>query len=311
MGRLIKGKWETGSIITSDKRGSYDRIPRSFRNSISKVGNFSPESGRYHLYVSYACPWAHRTLIFRELKELKNHISVSVVHPDMMDQGWTFDTNFPNTTGDDLYHQRHLFEIYQKAKPDVSTSVTVPVLWDKKYQTIVNNESSEIIRFFNHEFNEITGNEEDFYPEALRDEINQLNENLYHNVNNGVYKSGFAVNQEAYEDAVTKLFNYLDELEQILEEKKFLVGNQLTEADIRLITTLLRFDLVYYIHFKCSIRKISEYKNLYRYTKDLYGIDAIRNTTFFDHIKRHYYFSHESLNPKRIIPKTYLNLCSS
>ena len=226
----------------------------------------------------------------------------------MMDQGWTFKTNFPDTTGDGLYHQSHLFEIYQKAKRDVSTSVTVPVLWDKKHQTIVNNESSEIIRFFNQEFDEMTGNKENYYPEALRDQIDRINEKIYHHINNGVYKSGFAGNQVAYQDAVTKVFDALDELEQILEGRKYLIGNQLTEADLRLIPTLLRFDLVYYIHFKCSVRKISEYKNLYRYTKDLYAIDAIRNTTYFDHIKRHYYYSHESLNPKRIIPKTYLNL---
>ena len=308
MGRLVEGKWRTDSIITSDKKGSYDRIPRSFRDSVSKAGPFTPESGRYHLYVSYACPWAHRTLIYRELKGLQDHISVNVVHPDMMDQGWTFETNFPETTGDDLYQKNHLSEIYLKAKPDVSTSVTVPVLWDKKHQTIVNNESSEIIRFFNQEFDEMTGNKENYYPEALRDQIDRINEKIYHHINNGVYKSGFAGNQVAYQDAVTKVFDALDELEQILEGRKYLIGNQLTEADIRLIPTLLRFDLVYYIHFKCSVRKISEYKNLYRYTKDLYRIDAIRNTTYFDHIKRHYYYSHESLNPKRIIPKTYLNL---
>ena len=308
MGRLIDGKWTTGSIITSDKKGRFERIPRSFRDTISKKGPYSPESGRYHLYVSYACPWAHRTLIYRLLKDLQDHITVSVVHPDMMDKGWTFETEFTDTTGDELYNYSHLYKIYQKAQSDVSTSVTVPVLWDKKTQKIVNNESSEIIRFFNTEFNKLTGNKEDFYPEELRENIDEINDKVYHNVNNGVYKSGFAKSQEAYEEAVTNLFNTLDWLEQLLEGRKYLFGNRLTEADIRLIPTLLRFDLVYYIHFKCSVRKISEYKNLYRYTKDLYSINAIIKTTNFNHIKRHYYYSHESLNPKRIIPKITLNL---
>ena len=308
MGRLIDGKWRTGSIITSDKKGNYDRIPRSFRDAISKEGPYLPESGRYHLYVSYACPWAHRTLIYRELKGLQDHITVSVVHPDMMDQGWSFKTELTETTGDNLYDYTHLYKIYQKAQPDVSTSVTVPVLWDKEKKKIVNNESSEIIRFFNTEFNKLTGNKEDYYPKELREKIDEINEKVYHNVNNGVYKSGFASSQKAYEEAVTNLFNTLDWLEQILEGRKYLLGNRITEADIRLIPTLLRFDLVYYIHFKCSIRKISEYKNLYRYTKDLYSINAITKTTKFYHIKRHYFYSHESLNPNRIIPKITLNL---
>ena len=308
MGRLIDGKWKKSSIITSDKKGNYARLPRNFRGSISKAGPFNPVSGRYHLYVSYACPWAQRTLIYRELKELQNHISLSVVHPEMMDKGWTFEDNFSNATGDKLYEKNHLFEIYQKAKSDVSTSVTVPVLWDKKLKTIVNNESSEIIRFFNQEFNMLTGNKNDYYPKRYRDDIDKINEKIYHTINNGVYKSGFAENQKAYDDAIEKLFKSLDEIDQILEGKNFLIGNKLTEADIRLIPTLLRFDLVYYIHFKCSFKKISEYKNLYRYTKDLYKIDAIKKTTFFDHIKQHYYYSHEALNPNRIIPKTYINL---
>ena len=259
------------------------------------------------MYVSYACPWAHRTLIYRQLKDLQDHITLSVVHPDMLDYGWSFNTEFPETTGDNLYNYSHLYKIYQKSQSDVSTSVTVPILWDKKTHKIVNNESSEIIRFFNKEFNKLTGNNKDYYPVDLKDKIDQINEKVYENINNGVYKSGFARSQEAYEEAIYNLFKTLDWLEQILEKNKYILGDQITEADIRLIPTLLRFDLVYYIHFKCTIRKISEYKNLYRYTKDLYSISAITKTTKFCHIIRHYYFSHKSLNPNRIIPQVTLN----
>jgi putative glutathione S-transferase len=299
MGKLINGKWSSGSIISSDKKGAYDRKPRTFRDSI-----INPESNRYHLYVSYACPWANRTLIYRKLKDLETHISVDVVHPDMMDKGWSFQQDFDGSTGDTLYQFEHLYQLYQKAQSDITSSVTVPVLWDKKTETIVNNESSEIIRLFNSDFNSLTGNTSDYYPEHLRSEIDTLNHRILTYVNNGVYRTGFAKTQEAYNEAVTGLFTVLDELEALLSDQQYLFGETLTEADLRLIPTLLRFDLVYYIHFKCSIKKISEYKNLSRYTHELYQLDAIKETTNFAHISRHYYYSHSDINPYRIVPKT-------
>jgi putative glutathione S-transferase len=303
MGKLVNGQWTTGTIITSDKKGSYDRKPRTFRDVISNDHPvFKAESGRYHLYVSYACPWAHRTLIYRALKGLEEHISISVVHPDMLDNGWSFSTDFAGATGDSLFANDYLYQVYQRAQPDINTSVTVPILWDKKTEQIVNNESSEIIRILNTAFNDLTGNLDDYYPSNLQSEIDTWNDKIYGHVNNGVYRSGFAQNQQAYEEAVTGLFKVLDELDAHLENKDFLVGDQLTEADIRLIPTLLRFDIVYYVHFKTNLRRIMDYKNLSRYCKNLYQLDAIKSTTNFDHIKRHYYYSHETLNPQRIVP---------
>ncbi len=303
MGRLVNGKWVTTSIITSDKTGAFDRKPRTFLETIGEDHPvFKPESGRYHLYVSYACPWAHRTLIFRKLKGLDEHITVSVVHPDMLDNGWTFTTDFEGATGDQLHGFEYLYQVYQKAQPDVSTSVSVPILWDKKNGQIVNNESSEIIRIFNSAFNSLTGNIQDYYPLPLRAEIDALNERIYHHVNNGVYRSGFAKTQKAYDQAVAGLFEVLDELEQLLEGKTYLVGDHLTEADLRLLPTLLRFDLVYYGHFKTNLRRISDYPNLSRYTADLYQLEAVKKSTNFEHIKRHYYYSHPEINPHRIVP---------
>jgi putative glutathione S-transferase len=304
MGKLIDGKWQQGDIITSTKKGAYDRKPRSFRDEISDQHPvFKPESDRYHLYVSYACPWAHRALILRKLKNLESHISVSVVHPHMLENGWSFAQDFPETTGDPLYHSDFLYQIYQKADPNITTSVTVPLLWDKKTEQVVNNESAEIIRIFNTGFNDLTGNTDDYYPYDQQAEIDDINDRVYHNVNNGVYKAGFAKTQGAYDQAVDNLFDTLDDLDQRLENNTHLIGNTLTEADIRLITTLLRFDVVYYVHFKANIQKISEYKNLHRYMRDLYDLPAIRETTNFEHIKQHYYYSHKMLNPYQIIPK--------
>ncbi len=301
---LVNGKWVKGSIIKSDKKGSYDRQPRTFRDYISDQHPvFKPESGRYHLYVSYACPWATRTLIYRSLKGLVDHIAVSIVHPDMLEEGWVFDDSFRGATKDDLFDFKYLREVYQKADPDITSSVTVPVLWDKHTNSIVNNESSEIIRMFNSGFNELTGNFEDYYPEQHKAEIDALNEKIYSAVNNGVYRTGFAKTQEAYDDAVDKLFTTLDELDDLLKHKKFLVGDEITEADLRLIPTLLRFDIVYVTHFKCNVKQIKDYKNLHRYLLDLYDVDAIKGATNLDHIKRHYYYSHDSINPYRIIPK--------
>ena len=303
MGMLVDGQWIKGSIVKSDKKGGYDRIPRSFRSVVSSEDPiFKPESNRYHLYVSYACPWAHRTLIYRSLKGLEDHISVSVVSPDMLEDGWIFDEKFPEATKDDLFNFNILREVYQKADPKITTSVTVPVLWDKKTQTIVNNESSEIIRMFNTNFNELTGNADDYYPEELREEIDKLNDMIYPSINNGVYRTGFAKTQEAYDEAVSGLFDTLDILEQKLDESEYLTGSKVTEADLRLVPTLLRFDIVYVTHFKCNVRRIKDYKNLSRYTKSLYDIDAIKNSTNLAHIKRHYYYSHETINPYRIIP---------
>ena len=309
MGKLVNGKWIVRSIITSDKSGAYDRLPRTFLNVISQEHKiYKPESNRYHLYVSYACPWATRTLIYRQLKDLDKHISVSVVHPDMLEDGWKFDDSYIGATKDHLYGKKFLREIYQKAEPRVTTSVTVPVLWDKKTETIVNNESSQIIRIFNNNFNNLTGNYCNYLPKEKQNKIEKMNELIYENINNGVYKSGFAFTQEAYEDAVIKLFETLDKLDKVLSKSRYLVGNFITETDLRLIPTLLRFDCVYVTHFKCNIKRIVDYKNLHRYMKDLLKIPAIKDSFKIDHIKRHYFYSHKIINPHRIIPKGPINL---
>ena len=303
MGQLINGVWKKGSVSNNQKDGSFKRVDSVFRNEISDNDKvYKPEKNRYHLYVSYACPWAHRTLIFRHLKKLENHISVDYVHPDMLENGWSFSNDFPKTTGDSLHFKSYIHEIYQLSDKKVSSKATVPILWDKKTNTIVNNESAEIIRIMNSAFNKITKNFDDYYPSNLRPEIDKINKITYENINNGVYKSGFSKTQSAYEDAVKKLFSSLEMIDKILTGKEYLVGNQLTEADIRLIPTLLRFDSVYHVHFKCNLKKISEFKNISNYVKKLFNIPAINSTTDFDHIKRHYYFSHESINPNRIIP---------
>lgn len=303
MGFLKNGEWVEAPLIKSDKDGGFDREPRSFLECISPDHErFQPESGRYHLYISYACPWANRTLIFRRLKKLEDHISVSVVHPHMLDHGWSFDSGFDGATGDTLYSNDYLYQIYQKADPKVTTKVTVPVLWDKKNEMIVNNESSEVIRILNTAFNDITGNHDDYYPEGLRTDIDEWNDEIYTNVNNGVYKAGFAQNQKAYDSAIEPLFKTLDKLDAHLKDRPFLVGDQLTEADVRLFVTLIRFDAVYYVHFKCNVRKISEYPNLGRYMKQLYAMPEFQDTIHFDHIKEHYYYSHKMINPFRIVP---------
>ena len=303
MGQLVNGVWKKGSVSNNQKDGSFKRVDSVFRNVISVNDQvYKPETNRYHLYVSYACPWAHRTLIFRHLKKLENHISVDYVHPDMLENGWSFSKNFPKTTGDSLHHKKYIHEIYKISDKKVSSKATVPILWDKETDTIVNNESAEIIRIMNSAFNDITKNYDDYYPASLRIEIDNLNKIIYENINNGVYKSGFSKTQSAYEDAVKKLFSSLEMIDKILKEREYLVGNQLTEADIRLIPTLLRFDSVYHVHFKCNLKKISEFKNISHYVKKLFNIPAIHSTTDFDHIKRHYYFSHETINPNRIIP---------
>jgi len=303
MGQLIDGVWVKGSVSSNDQKGSFKRASSVFRNKISSNhSTYLPETNRYHLYVSYACPWAHRTLIFRKLKNLENHISVDYVHPDMLEMGWSFEKNFPGTSGDSLHNKRYVHEIYQLSDKDISTKATVPILWDKKTRTIVNNESAEIIRIMNDAFNDITKNKDDYYPEKFRDQIDSINDTIYENINNGVYRSGFSKTQNSYEEAVKNLFTSLDMVNDILEGRNYLVGDILTEADIRLVPTLIRFDCVYYFHFKCNLKKISEYKNISRYLRNLFEEDAIKSTTNFEHIKRHYFYSHENINPFRIIP---------
>ena len=310
MGLLIDGKWRDNWYDTAKSGGRFVRADAGFRNWITPDGaagptgesGFKAESGRYHLYVSLACPWAHRTLIFREIKDLSSHISVDVVHPDMMEKGWTFDTDFKGATGDSLFGFDFLHQVYQRALPDMTGRVTVPVLWDKERGTIVSNESSEIIRMFNSAFNGITGNHEDFWPEPMRNEIEAVNTRVYDTVNNGVYKAGFATSQKAYDEAVVPLFDSLDWLESHLSGNRYLLGDRLTEADWRLFTTLIRFDPVYHLHFKCNRNRITDFPNLWAYVRELYQWPGVAGTVNFDHIVRHYHYSHTSISPNRIIP---------
>ena len=310
MGLLIDGEWRDKWYDTESTGGKFERSTSKFRNWVTADGSAGPsgksgfqaQSGRYHLYVSYACPWAHRALIFRALKDLTDHISVSVVHPDMMEDGWTFATDFEGATGDTLFGSDFLRDIYIKADPNFTGRVTVPVLWDKAQNTIVSNESAEIIRMFNSAFNEITGNTDDYWPTDLREQIADINERVYETVNNGVYKAGFATSQDAYDDAVHPLFDSLTWLESILENNRFLAGDKLTEADWRLFTTLARFDLVYHTHFKCNHKRLIDYPNLWAYTRQLYQHADIAETVHFDHIVRHYHFSQTTVNPHQIIP---------
>ena len=318
-GLLVDGNWTQKDEFAEDD-GKYKREDSAFRNWITADGGPGPdgqeavkaEADRFHLYVSYACPWAHRALIFRHLKGLEDLIPVSVVHPHMLDHGWELKDDFPGATGDPLYGKSYLHEIYTRAKPDYSGKVTVPVLWDTQEEMIVNNESAEVIRIFNAAFNEITGNTSDFYPEALRGEIDEVNARVYEPVNNGVYKCGFAESQEAYDENITPLFDTLDWLETRLSDgRDFLVGNQLTEADIRLFTTLIRFDPVYFVHFKCNLKMIRQYDALNAYLQRIYEMPEVKPTVNFDHIKQHYYYSHKHINPYRIVPQGPRDLVAS
>ncbi len=310
MGQLVDGTWHDTWYDTKKSGGKFVRSSSKFRNWITADGSAGPsgdagfkaEANRYHLYVSYACPWAHRTLIFRTLKELEDLITVSVVHPDMLSDGWSFDADFPGATGDTLYGLTFLREIYTKANPQISGRVTVPILWDKQQETIVSNESSEIIRMFNTAFNDITGNTDDYWPEDLREAIEPVNDRIYETLNNGVYRSGFATTQDAYDEAVTQLFDTMEWLEDRLSEQRYLMGGQVTEADWRLVPTLFRFDLVYHLHFKCNRKRLIDYPNLWAYTRELYQWPGVAATVNFDHIVRHYHFSHETINPHRIVP---------
>ena len=299
MGQLVEGRWQTGPIAGGGN-GRFDRPESRFRNWVTPDGPHRPAPGRYHLYVSLACPWAHRTLIFRRLKGIEEIIGLSVTHWLMGEEGWTFepgDGMIPDPGG-----ARFLHEIYTRADPRCTGKVTVPVLWDKEASTIVSNESADIIRMFNSAFNALGAAPDDYYPEALRPEIDALNARIYDTVNNGVYKAGFATTQAAYEAAVIPLFETLEWLEEHLSRRRYLCGDAITEADWRLFTTLLRFDAVYIGHFKCNLRRLVDYPNLWGYARDLYSQPGVSSTCEFSHIKRHYYMSHPDVNPTGIVP---------
>ena len=310
MGLLQDGRWVDQWYDTKKTGGHFVRKAPQFRNWITSDGSAGPsgdagfkaETGRYHLYVSLACPWAHRALIFRALKGLNDHITVSVVHPDMLSDGWTFETDEHGATGDTLYGLPFARDIYIKADSTISGRVTVPILWDKQRDTIVSNESSEIIRMFNSAFDALTGNTDDYWPVEMRERIEEVNARIYDTINNGVYKSGFATTQVAYDAAVGPLFDSLEWVEQRLSKNRYLMGDTLTEADWRLFTTLVRFDPVYHLHFKCNRKRIVDYPNIWAYTRELYQVPGIAETVNFEHIVRHYHYSHETINPNRIIP---------
>jgi len=311
MGLLVKGQWHDKWYDTESADGEFIREDAQYRHWIHAEqstshkddNTFVAEKNRYHLYVSLACPWAHRTLIFRQLKQLDDMISVSVVHPHMLEHGWTFDTTLNGATGDDLYSSRYAHEIYTRDNPTYSGRVTVPILWDKKTQRIVNNESADIIRIFNTAFNHLTDNDIDYYPKQYQQASDEINNTVYHTINNGVYRAGFATKPEAYQKAVRRLFESLDNIEHRLSSQRYLVGDVITEADWRLFTTLIRFDAVYVGHFKCNLRRIADYPNLSNYLRELYQHKNIAATVNIEHIKQHYYYSHDMINPTRIVPE--------
>jgi len=311
MGLLVEGEWQDRWYETDKSGGRFERQPARFRNWVTPDGSpgptgrggFKAEAGRCHLYVSYACPWAHRTLIARRLKGLEDAISFDVVHPVMAAEGWTFRGDFDGATTDRVNGKKRLFEVYQEAEPQFTGRVTVPTLWDKETKQIVNNESSEILRMFNSAFDGVGAKGPDLYPEPLREEIDRINARVYDTVNNGVYKAGFATSQNAYEDAFRELFATLDWLEERLIGQRYVVRcDHPTEADWRLFTTLVRFDPVYFGHFKCNRREIRNYPALSEYLRDLYQHDGVAETVHFDHIKTHYYVSHRMINPTGIVP---------
>ncbi|XHH30150.1 glutathione S-transferase family protein [Xanthomonas euroxanthea] len=309
MGLLVDGKWQDSWYDTDKSGGRFERSQSQFRNWVTRDGSPGPHGeggfqaapGRYHLYVSLACPWAHRTLIFRRLKGLESLIDVSVVNWLMRDQGWTFDPG-PGVIADPIHHAKRLYEVYLNADPRYTGRVTVPVLWDRERNTVVSNESADIIRMFNSAFDAVGAADGDFYPAPLREQIDALNTRIYDTVNNGVYKAGFATTQAAYEEAVVPLFETLDWLEARLDEHRYLCGEVLTEADWRLFTTLVRFDAVYVGHFKCNLRRIADYRHLSGFLRELYQMPGIADTVNFQHIKGHYYQSHGTINPTGIVP---------
>ncbi|MDO6748304.1 glutathione S-transferase family protein [Gilvimarinus sp. 1_MG-2023] len=310
MGLLVEGQWQDRWYDTQKTGGKFVRQEATFRHWITADGSAGPkggdgfraEKGRYHLYVSYACPWAHRTLIFRALKGLTDWIGVSVVHPLMQDNGWTFNPN-EKVVPDPIHNAQYLHQIYTADTPDFTGRVTVPLLWDKQLKRIVSNESADIIRMFNQAFDHLGAAQGDYYPQALHSEINSVNNRVYHTVNNGVYRAGFATTQEAYNEAVSELFDSLEWLEGILSRNRYLTGDKITEADWRLFSTLIRFDAVYHGHFKCNLKQIANYPNLSAYMRELYQWPGVADTVHFDHIKSHYYQSHTTINPTGIVPK--------
>ena len=309
MGLLVDGQWVDQWYDTKKTGGRFVRTQTQFRNWITADGSAGPtgqagykaETNRYHLYVSLACPWASRTLMIRTLKGLEDMISISVVHPLMLEHGWTFEEG-EGVIGDPIFQARYLHEVYTAVKPDYTGRVTVPVLFDKKTKTIVNNESSEIIRMLNTAFDGLGAKPGNYVPDQWLEEIDAVNDFVYHRINNGVYKAGFATKQEVYEEEVTTLFAALDQMEERLAGQDYLVGNRLTEADIRLFTTLVRFDAVYFGHFKCNLKPLTAYPKLWAYTKRIYQLPGMAQTVNFDHIKRHYYGSHKTINPTGVIP---------
>ncbi|GAA06285.1 glutathione S-transferase family protein [Photobacterium leiognathi] len=310
MGLLVDGKWHTDWYDTKSTGGKFERKASSFRNWITKDGSagitgeagFKAESNRYHLYVSLACPWAHRAIIYRQLKGLDSIIPMSVVNAYMGENGWNFEAG-DGVVADPIFNAQFLHQIYTQADPDYTGRVTVPVLWDKHKQTIVSNESADIIRMLNSAFDDVGAVKGDFYPQALRQQIDELNDFVYANINNGVYRAGFATTQEAYDEAVIALFDALEVIEQRLSTQRYLLGDRITEADWRLFTTLVRFDAVYVGHFKCNLERIVDFPHLWGYVRDLYQVEGIAQTVDIDCIKAHYYGSHETINPTRIIPK--------
>ncbi len=309
MGLLVNGQWQDKWYDTKESEGKFIRSNAQFRNWVTQDGSaglsgkagFQAEAGRYHLYVSYACPWAHRTLIFRKLKGLEDMVSLSVVNWFMGAYGWTFEAD-KGVLADTVNNAHYYHEIYTQADKHYSGRVTVPALWDKQTNTLVSNESSEIIRMFNSAFNGVGATPGDYYPVSLRDKIDTINTRIYDTFNNGVYKAGFSTTQQAYEEAVYPLFKTLDWLEDRLSKQRYLLGDTITEADWRLFTTLVRFDAVYYSHFKCNIRRIIDYPHMWGYLRDLYQQPGVIDTVHMDHIKNHYYASHEFVNPTRIVP---------
>jgi putative glutathione S-transferase len=309
MGLLVDGKWHDVWYDTKASQGRFVRSEAQFRNWVTADGSAGPsgragfraEPGRYHLYVAFACPWAHRTLIMRKLKGLEALISISAVNCYMGAEGWTFAPG-PETIADDVNHVQRLYELYTIADPHYSGRSTIPILWDKRERTIVSNESAEIVRMLNSAFDSVGANANDYYPAELRAEIDEWNAFVYPNLNNGVYRAGFATTQEAYEEAATAVFAALDRLERHLATRRYLTGSRLTEADIRLFTTLIRFDPVYHGHFKCNVRRVVDYPNLWGFVRDLYQTPGVAPTVHIDFIKRHYYGSHANLNPSRIVP---------
>jgi glutathionyl-hydroquinone reductase len=302
-GIMVAGKWITDRN-QQNQSGEFREIPTTFRDRVTADGSsgFKAEAGRYHLYVALGCPWAHRTLIMRELKGLNDAISVSIVDPVMRDKGWMF-SQAPRAIPDTVNHAQYLQDIYLKADPKFTGRITVPVLWDKQNQTIVNNESREIIRMFDVEFASLAMQKIDLYPQDIQQQIDETLDAIYIPINAGVYRAGFAKTQAAYEQAVTELFENLDRWENILSEQRYLCGARLTEADICMFTTLYRFDSVYYSHFKCNLQRIIDYPNLWNYLLDLYQRPEFKATCNLDHIKRGYYMSMTDINPNQIVPK--------